>query len=422
MNGFPIERGQAGPGGRSAPVIEPADEQAAASPQARRNTGSRRWVIGGLGTAVPETAIDQRAAARLASALRGKESRQARREELLYRQSGVTCRHVVALRDATSDRPGGLFQPATPDAMAGPGTAARMAQFAADAPALAAVAARKALDQAHIAAETVTHLVVVSCTGFAAPGVDVGLMQALQLRSTVERVQVGFMGCHGAINGLRVAQGLALAQPGACVLLCAVELCSLHFQYGDSADAVVANALFADGAAALVGWAEGSETAAEADGDPYGHFHAPAGHLRATGSCLLPDSTAAMTWNIGDHGFAMTLGAEVPALIATHLRGWLETWLSSQGESIASVAAWAIHPGGPRLLDAVRNALGLAEAQVATSRQTLADCGNMSSPTMLFILERLCAAGKSGPCVLLGFGPGLVAEAALVDLSDDRVL
>src|SRR5437773_11629928 len=120
-----------------------------------------------------------------------------------------------------------------------------------------------------------------------------------------------------------------------------------------------------------------------------------------------------MTWSVGDHGFEMTLSKRVPGLIAAHLRPWLEAWLRPHGLAPADVASWAVHPGGPRILTAVEEALGLDRSATAVSREVLATCGNMSSPTVLFILDRLQRAGAARPCVALGFGPGLAAEAAL---------
>jgi predicted naringenin-chalcone synthase len=162
----------------------------------------------------------------------------------------------------------------------------------------------------------------------------------------------------------------------------------------------VANALFADGAAALVGM--------------QGREHEGAWQVAATGSCLFPHSEHVMTWQIGDHGFQMTLAARVPGLIADHLRPWLERWLAEHGVTIDEVSSWAIHPGGPRILSAVEQALGLGKEDTAVSREVLATCGNMSSPTLLFILERLRNGNAERPCVLLGFGPGLIAESGLV--------
>jgi predicted naringenin-chalcone synthase len=241
----------------------------------------------------------------------------------------------------------------------------------------------------------------VSCTGFHAPGVDYELITGLGLRPTTQRTHVGYMGCHGAVNGLRVAAAFTGADPAARVLLCAVELCSLHYFYGWEPSKVIANALFADGAAAAVG--------SPADAAP-----ADAWAVTATASRLLPDSAGAMTWTVGDHGFEMTLSKHVPRLIAAHVRPWLIEWLSACGLALADVGSWALHPGGPRILEAVEEGLHLPRDAAAVSRQVFSECGNMSSPTLLFILDRLRAAGAARPCVALAFGPGLMAEAALL--------
>jgi predicted naringenin-chalcone synthase len=148
-------------------------------------------------------------------------------------------------------------------------------------------------------------------------------------------------------------------------------------------------------------------------GMPAAAAPASAWRVAATGSCYLPDSARAMTWSIGDHGFEMTLSKRVPGLIEQHLRPWLETWLAGQGLALNEIACWAIHPGGPRILGAVEQALGLCPEQTATALEVLCELGNMSSPTVLFILDRLRRQGAVPPCVALGFGPGLVAEATL---------
>src|SRR5262249_8546649 len=209
---------------------------------------------------------------------------------------------------------------------------------------LALAASRRALEQSALAPDQITHLITVSCTGFVAPGVDRVLITGLGLLGTVERTQVGVMGCHGAFNGLRAARAFTGSDPEARVLVGAVELCSLHYHYGWDPEKMVANALFADGAAAAIGAGAGP---------------ADAWRLTATGSCLFPDSADAMTWAIGDHGFEMTLSPRVPDLIGAHLRPWLESWLGSHGVRLAEVASWAIHPGGPRILLAIEKALGL---------------------------------------------------------------
>ena len=276
-----------------------------------------------------------------------------------------------------------------------------MLRYQNEAAPLAIGASHKAFEEAGVQPDRVTHLVTVSCSGFSAPGFDVALIKALQLQSNVARTHIGFMGCHGALNGLRVAKAFIEADSSACVLLCAVELCSLHQQYGWDPEQIVANSLFADGAAAVV-----------CVGETYRDDSI--WRVAASGAAIVPDSEDAMSWRIGDHGFEMTLSARVPELIQHELRPWLESWLEENGLTISTVGAWAIHPGGPRILGAFGDATGLDRPNLAASYQTLAEYGNMSSPTVLFILERLRRANALRPCVALGFGPGLAIEATLL--------
>ena len=363
--------------------------------------------IHGLGTALPPHRLAEGDAATIAArvALPEQEPSPSKRRllETLHRRSGVAMRHIV-LEDLTGKNSGHdqSFFGAT-----SPGTGERMRRYTQEAPPLALRAVRVALEQAQLPPERITHLVTVSCTGFHAPGVDLALMAALPLRPSVARTHVGFMGCHAALNGLRVAAGFTGADLEACVLLCAVELCSLHLQYGWEADRIVANALFADGAAALVASSEG----------PKAGMKSASGLRRwiASGSLLVPASAEAMSWAIEDHGFVMGLSPQVPDLIAEHLRPWLEGWLADHQLTLESIGCWAVHPGGPRILSAVTETLGLDPALIEPSRSVLRDCGNMSSPTLLFILERLRRSGAPGPCLAMAFGPGLCVEVALLE-------
>jgi predicted naringenin-chalcone synthase len=274
-----------------------------------------------------------------------------------------------------------------------------MKTYAEQAPLLALAAAAKALQEASVPAAAITHLVTVSCTGFYAPGWDVTLVRNLGLAPTTQRTHVGFMGCHGALNGLRVARAFVDADPKATVLLCATELCTVHYHYPWDPQKVIANAIFSDGSAALVGVA----------GEPAKHPW----RLAASGSCLVPDTGNAMTWEVGDHGFIMTLAKKVPEIIGRNLRAFLGPWLADFGLSIAEIRSWAVHPGGPKILDAVGAALGLVPDLLLPSREVFAAFGNMSSPTVLFILDHLRKHGNEPPCVALGFGPGMNVEAAL---------
>jgi predicted naringenin-chalcone synthase len=364
------------------------------------------FAIRGMGTALPETVMSQAEAGRVARALCCRTKEQETWLPLLYENSGIRRRHLSLDRQVVVDlvngtrNSGSVFLPRGTDDDQGPTTAERMDLYAQMAGPLALRAAGEALDSSGLAPEAITHLVTVSCTGFRAPGVDVEIIKGLHLARTVQRTHVGYMGCHGALNALRVANAFVEADPAAAVLVCATELCSLHYHFGWDPQKIIANAIFADGSAAVVG------TAPE---------RAPPGawQVRAAGSCLCPDSEDAMTWSVGDHGFEMTLAKSVPALIGKHLRPWLDGWLAGEGLALEEVGSWAIHPGGPRILDAVVDALSLPPAATAVAREVFADHGNMSSPTVLFILERLRRQDATRPCVALGFGPGLMAEGVL---------
>jgi predicted naringenin-chalcone synthase len=361
-------------------------------------------VIRGLGTAVPPTTVTQQEALGLANVLCCRTPEQLTWVPLMYTQTGIRQRHVCLSRAVVDDILGGsrasedIFLPNGQKEDDGPTTAQRMAVYKSEAGPLALRASLGALKEADIRGEEVTHLVTVSCTGFVAPGVDLALIRGLGLPATVQRTHVGFMGCHGALNGLRVASAFTAADPNAVVLLCAVELSSLHYHYGWDPQRIVANAIFADGAAALVVTAGGGEKD---------------WRLRASGSCIIPDSTEAMSWAVGDHGFEMTLSKKVPTLIARNVRPWMETWLDSEGMKLADVASWAIHPGGPKILEAAEEALSLPREANLDARAVFGEHGNMSSPTVLFILDRMRRKQAPRPCVALGFGPGLAAEAAL---------
>jgi len=364
------------------------------------------FAIRGMGTAVPPTIMTQVEAEIVARELCCRTPEQSTWLPTMYRQTGIEKRYVVmgeqALRDVLNHTSysESVFLPRYTEDDRGPTTGQRMAMYVAEAGPLALRAAAAALEQSGLKRGDITHLVTVSCTGFHAPGVDYQLITGLGLAPTTQRTHVGYMGCHGALNGLRVARSYAESVPDCRLLLCAVELCSLHYHYGWDPQKIIANAIFADGAAAVVG-----SNGAAAPSDDW--------QLRASGSCLFPDSADAMTWTIGDHGFEMTLSKKVPNLIAQNLRPWFEGWLRDNDLAIDRVASWAIHPGGPKIVGAVGEALGLPRSAFVVPDAVFAACGNMSSPTVLFILDELRRRQAPRPCVALAFGPGLTAEAAL---------
>ncbi|MFI5455341.1 MAG: type III polyketide synthase [Isosphaerales bacterium] len=354
-------------------------------------------LIAGIGTAVPPHRIAQADAAEIAMQFSCETPAQERLFKGMYRRAGVETRHSVVLEASDGD----LGARQSFYTHANPTTRDRMRKYEEQAGALAVSAGREALREAGVPPERVTHVITVSCSGFHAPGFDIALIKQLGLASQVARTHIGFMGCHGLLNGLRVARAFLAADPGACVLLCAVEMCSLHHQYGWDSDLIVANALFADGAAALVG-VSGQTSSSSIY------------RVVASGSTLVDDSEDAMTWRIADHGFEMTLSPRVPELITRVIRPYLDGWLAEQGMTFAAVGSWAVHPGGPRILAAFGESTGLDRAMLEPSHKVLAEYGNMSSPTVLFILDRLRRSGAPRPCVALAFGPGLAVESVLL--------
>ncbi|EMI41184.1 type III polyketide synthase [Rhodopirellula sp. SWK7] len=323
----------------------------------------------------------------------------------LYRRTGVDTRGSVLLEEPDSGDVTQTFYPPMKTDPDGPTTKERNERFVRDAPPLACQAAGEAIRKSGCSAGQITHVITVTCTGFNAPGVDIELIGQLGLPATTQRIQIGFMGCHALINAMRTARGLVAADADACVLICSVELCSLHYQYGYDVQRIVSGALFADGAAAMI--VAGSEFVSADES-------AALGTIAATGSYLIPDSRDAMTWSIGDYGFQMTLEASVPGFVERNLPAYLEEWLGVQGETFESIGGWAVHPGGVRILQAVQTAIDLDATQLDVSRRVLREHGNMSSATLGVVLEEFERIGVPRPWLMLGFGPGLEVEVALV--------
>jgi alpha-pyrone synthase len=265
-----------------------------------------------------------------------------------------------------------------------PSTAERMAIYTQCAPALALEAVGNLPDLAGI-----THIVTASCTGFIAPGLDQILADELDLGPQVERLHIGFMGCYAGITALRTARHIVRSQPAARVLVVAVELCSLHLQQSTDVEALLAMRQFADGAAAALVCGEGQGLALN---DPL--------------SLSLPGTADLITWTVGDTGFAMHLSGAVPARLAAAMQ---EGAISDLLDKDRPLEAWAVHPGGRSILDAVERGLHLAPGQLDASRSVLSRFGNMSSATVIFVLEHLLAQ-RPASGLALAFGPGLAME------------
>ncbi|GAB3192916.1 type III polyketide synthase [Nesterenkonia suensis] len=321
--------------------------------------------------------------------------------------AGIETRHTVL--EALDGAADGVFVTASGTLLT-PTTGLRNDLYRQAAPPLAADAARDALRRGDVAAERVTHVITVSCTGFFAPGLDYHLIRDLDLPDDVERTHLGFMGCAAALPALRLASQITDGRPDAVVLVVCVELCSLHVRETSDPEQVVAASVFADGAAAaLVTSADSPDTSPGASGDAPGR---PGGLvLDRFATALTREGESDMAWTIGDHGFRMTLSAEVPRIIGREIREAVDRFLGDA----PSPHIWAVHPGGRSVLDRVETGLGLKPTALQTSRAVLRDCGNMSSVTILVILRRLLEdPAAHGPIAALAFGPGLTVESALM--------
>jgi predicted naringenin-chalcone synthase len=377
------------------------------APHARQNGHAPPSpAILGLGTAVPPYRVEQDAVRRWMSDSLVGQPGLGRWIQRLYTNAGIASRYVC-LPDVLGPPADSRLAPGTPRAAA-LSTAERMDAYARESVPLGSAAAERALGDAAAAQGTtavdlaarVTHLVVVSCTGFFAPGLDLMIARELGLSSTVERTLVGFMGCAAAFNGLRVARHIVAGDSDALVLVVCVELCSLHLQPGAEPVQLVVASLFGDGAAAaLVGRPQ-----------PGRESFTLVGSLTQ----VTPDTLGDMVWQIGDTGFILGISPDIPAYIGAAAPGLLRRLV---GDSTA-LGFWAVHPGGRAIVDRLGEVFGLTTEDLAATRGVLADFGNMSSPTVLFVLaavrERLRAARPNGPVdgVALGFGPGLVTEMA----------
>lgn len=322
--------------------------------------------------------------------------------ERLLGASGIEQRHTV-IPDYGRPLAERTFFPRTRDFRPEPTTAARSRWFETSARELAQQACAD-LSAAPWRAR-VTHVVTASCTGFSAPGFDVSLVRTLGLSPRVHRTHVGFMGCYAGFPTLRLAQTICRADPAALVLVVHVELCTLHVRFTGAPETLVANSLFADGAsAALVGGERHLDLG-----------QGPALAFVGSATLLLPDGDDDMTWRIGDHGFAMTLSPRIPHLVRKHLPGACEALLAEHGVGRRDVRHWAIHPGGPAILDQAAKALALPEASLGIPRHVLRSCGNMSSATLWFLLDRFRREPQPGLLYACGFGPGLTLDSALLD-------
>lgn len=287
-----------------------------------------------------------------------------------------------------------------------PTTKTRVDFFRQQAVALSTTSVKKCFARRGTHAQSITHLIVVSCTGMYAPGLDIDLVRHLTLRPTVQRTCINFMGCYAAFNAIKLADSICRSQSATVLIVC-TELCSLHFQKQPTEDNFLANALFADGSAAML---VESQPHANINLQPL-EFHCD----------LEPSGEKDMTWTVGDFGFEMRLSAYVPDLIKRGIGRLTETLLQNVGQPVSSIPYFAIHPGGKKILEAIEAALNLTRANTEPSYRVLNNFGNMSSPTVIFVLQQimdsLTRADEGRNILSFAFGPGLTLESMLLKIT-----
>lgn len=323
-----------------------------------------------------------------------------RKMRFLYHSSGIVTRHSV-IPDYGQPLSEWTFYPRTADLRPFPSLEARMEWFNRYAVPLSADAVRRSID-GHIRVDQITHLITVSCTGLSAPGLDLLLMDELDLPNDIFRTSVNFMGCYAAIHAMKMGDMICRTDKDARVLIVCTELCTLHFQQGTSIDEMSSGLLFADGSAALLMVPDG--------------YGGQGLQLKGFYGEVVPRGKKDMAWELSSTGFLMTLSGYVPGLIGEDIGSLVDRALKKNDSSRQQVSHWCVHPGGKKILEAVGKNLQLNDADLSFSQKILQEYGNMSSPTILFVLEKIMKQihGRAeGDIFGLAFGPGLTMETFL---------
>jgi len=333
----------------------------------------------------------------------------ARKLKTIFRSSGIEYRYSVLedygrIKDFT-------FYTDTRDLEPFPGTEKRLQIFRENALALSVASFE---DMAHslpdFDSRNITHVIVVCCTGMYAPGLDIDLVHALKLSFNVQRTAINFMGCHASFNALKIADALCKSNPQAKVLIVCTELCSLHFQRTANEDNMLANALFSDGSASVLVEAQTNSILRL----KLEEFH----------SDLAPEGASDMAWTIGDLGFEMKLTSYIPDLIKKGISDLTDSLLKKVSVNLGDIRYFAIHPGGKKILQVIEEKLNISKVKNDAAYHVLRNYGNMSSPTVLFVLKEIVRDLKgsdAGERILsFAFGPGLTLESMILRIENKK--
>lgn len=325
---------------------------------------------------------------------------EAKRLSLLYTRSGIAKRYSP-IEDYKLPLGQRKFYENTLDMEPFPSIEKRMEKYFEYAPDLAIKAIENCIEN-KIDKEEITHLITVSCTGMAAPGIDIVLVKKMKLPTDIQRTSVNFMGCYAAIHGLKIAHQIVESNANAKVVVVCVELCSLHFQKENNMENIAANLLFADGAAAILMTSDNNDDKGMVVED----FH----------SLIALEGESAMAWHLSSKGFLMTLSAYIPKLIESGISELVRKVLDKAKISKSEIDHWAVHPGGRKILEVAKAELGLDENALESSYKVLREYGNMSSPTILYVLKDIWenkVKYTNEKIFGIAFGPGLTMETVL---------
>lgn len=317
-----------------------------------------------------------------------------RKQRFLYQRSGIVTRYSP-IPDYSSTMDGWKFYPKNERLDPFPKLEIRMEWYQRHAASLSADAVRSCL-QGVMDASEITHLITVSCTGMSAPGLDLELMELLDLPKTLYRTSLNFMGCYAAIHALKIADAICKTESSARVVIVCTELCTLHFQNDPSPDNIASTLLFGDGSAAALVTSD--------------LIKKPGLYLSGFYSEVLPKGKKEMTWELSSSGFLMTLSGYIPELIEEDFNALVSRALKKEGLTKENISQWCIHPGGRRILDTIRKSIGLNTQDLEASYKILREYGNMSSPTLLFVLKELMKHPSKKALFGAAFGPGLTME------------
>lgn len=318
----------------------------------------------------------------------------------LYRATGISKRYSV-LEDFGLERGEYKFFPNTPDMEPFPTVATRMELYRKEAIKLAANAVKDCITESQY--ESVTHLITVSCTGMYAPGIDLDLVEHLGLNSTTKRTCINYMGCYAAFNALKIADNICRSDQDAKVLIVCVELCTIHYQKSKDWDHLLSNAIFSDGAAAVLM----ENTSSTNVGLCPEVFHCD----------IVFQGKRDMAWQISNFGFEMTLSSYVPSMIEGGISKLTYGALQKANINMDEISFFAIHPGGKKIIEAVEDALDIPKDKTSHSHMVLREYGNMSSPSILFVLKKILDRGidlQGKKIMAFAFGPGLTIESVVL--------